>query len=341
MADTGARTLRLLSLLQHHRFWPGRELADRLEVSPRTLRRDVDRLRALGYPVQSTRGVEGGYQLGSGSTLPPLVLDDDEGVALVVGLHSAAHTGVADVAESSARALGKVMQMLPQHLRHEAEALRTVTVTASWSAIEPDVSLAVLSAVAQACRDTVRLRFGYTARDGAVTERCVEPYRLVTLGRRWYLLAYDMDRADWRTFRVDRLRDPDPARNSFAPRPLPADDVAAYVRSSIEQAAPTIDVELLVSTDAASLRRVIGPWGSVTEEAGARCRVHMATDSLDWAVLVLGAVDAPFEVVNPPELVDHLHAVAGRLATATLTAGRAPRRAAPRPTSARGGPRPR
>src|SRR5918997_4800835 len=190
MANTSSRTLRLLSLLQTHRYWPGSELADRLEVSVRTLRRDVDRLRELGYPVEANRGVDGGYQLAAGAAMPPLVLDDEEAVALAVGLQAAAQGGVAGIAESSVRGLAKVVPVMPSRLRRRVEALRVATVPASWSADGPVVDPAVLTAVAQACRDTERLEFAYTAGSGERSDRHAEPLRLVSLGRRWDLLAH-------------------------------------------------------------------------------------------------------------------------------------------------------
>ena len=199
MANTSSRTLRLLSLLQTHRYWPGPELAARLDVSVRTLRRDIDRLRELGYPVEASRGVDGGYQLAAGAALPPLVLDDEEAVALAVGLQAAAQGGVAGIAESSVRALAKVVQVMPPRLRRRVDALRAMTVPLTWYSTAPSTDPAVLTALAQACRDTERLEFGYTSAAGERSDRHVEPLRLVSLGRRWYLVAYDLVRHDWRT----------------------------------------------------------------------------------------------------------------------------------------------
>lgn len=195
MANTSSRTLRLLSLLQTHRFWPGGELAGRLDVSERTLRRDVERLRELGYPVHSSRGSDGGYQLGSGATMPPLLIDEDEAIALVVALGGSAATG--QLGEATLSALSKVVQVLPARLRRRAEALRAVTVDSPW-AQAPEVDATVLATLAQATRDAERVRFGYTGRGGAAAgeqlRRHVEPHRLVTVGTRWYLLGYDLDR---------------------------------------------------------------------------------------------------------------------------------------------------
>ena len=227
MANTSTRTLRLLSLLQAKRYWPGGELADRLGVSPRTLRRDVDRLRELGYPVEAQRGVDGGYQLAAGAALPPLVVDDEEAVALAVGLQAAAQGPVEGIADSSVRALAKVVQVMPARLRRRVEALAAMTVPAAWdagtqspagpAALDPGV----LTTIALACRDSERIRFGYVAASGAQSTRHVEPHRLVSLGRRWYLVGYDLDRQDWRSFRMDRLSEPSGSGARFRPRELP------------------------------------------------------------------------------------------------------------------------
>jgi predicted DNA-binding transcriptional regulator YafY len=301
MANTSSRTLRLLSLLQTHRYWPGSELADRLEVSVRTLRRDVDRLRELGYPVEANRGVDGGYQLAAGAAMPPLVLDDEEAVALAVGLQAAAQGGVAGVAEASVRALAKVVPVMPPRLRRRVEALRMVTVPATFAGGGPAVDPGLLTTVAQACRDTERLEFGYAAADGARSNRLVEPFRLVPLGRRWYLVAYDLHRHDWRSFR---------------PRDLPADDAAAFVRAGLRNLPTSYDVEVLFDAPVDAVRARVGRWVSV-EEAGDGCRMRMSTDSLDWAALAVGAVGADFTVVAPEELGSHLRSWGQRFVRST------------------------
>ena len=308
MANTSSRTLRLLSMLQNHRYWPGAELAERLGVSPRTLRRDVDRLRELGYPVESHRGVDGGYELAPGVALPPLVLDDEEAVALVVGLHAAAQSGVAGIAESSVRVLAKVVQVLPAPLRRKADALRAMTVPAPWETAGPELDAQMLTTIAQACRDEVRLEFAYTSKGGEHTERRVEPDRLVLLGRRWYLVAYDPDRDDWRSFRVDRMDDPRPTRTRFHRRELPAEDAAAFVREGIDRQGGTYDIQVFVDAPAAGVRERIGRWATVEplEADDGRCRVRMTSDSLDWPTFALGIVGAEFTVVTPPELIAHL-----------------------------------
>ncbi|HEU5471969.1 MAG TPA: YafY family protein [Actinophytocola sp.] len=313
MANTSSRTLRLLSLLQTHRYWSGTELADRLGVSARTLRRDVDRLRELGYPVQAQRGVDGGYQLAAGAALPPLVVDDEEAVALAIGLQSAAQGAVEGVAEAGVRALAKVVQVMPARLRRRLEALRAMTVSASWTGpARPGVDPGVLTAVALTCRDSERLRFSYTAAGGARTDRHVEPHRLVSLGRRWYLVAYDLTRHDWRSFRVDRLEAPQATGARFRPRPLPAADAAEFVRAGLDQQPRNYRVEALVDAPAPSVRDKIGQWCTVEEVDAGRCRLHMTPDSLDWAILALGVLGADFRVLHPPELTDQIHSWGAR-----------------------------
>ena len=303
MTDPTSRALRLLSLLQGRRDWAGADLADRLGVSLRTLRRDVDRLRELGYPVQAQPGVDGGYRLASGAALPPLVLDDDEAVALTVGLQTAAAGAVAGMAEPALRALAKVVPVLPTRLRRRVEALRAVTVAAPpWSDGGPAVDSEVLVAVAQACRDTGRLTFTYTPAGGEPGERLVEPHRLVPLGRRWYLVAYDPARGGWRSFRLDRMTAVHGTSARFAARPLPAEDAAAFVRAGIDRFHTAWTVEVVVHAPAAVARDRVGQWVRVADDGPDRCRLRMETDTLDWAALVLGAVRAEFTVVAPDEL---------------------------------------
>jgi predicted DNA-binding transcriptional regulator YafY len=310
MASTGARILRLLAFLQSRRDWTAEELAHRLEVSTRTVRRDVNRLRDLGYPVSSEPGAGKGYRLGVGASLPPLVLDDDEAVALVVALGDTARTGVVDISEAAVLALAKITRMLPQRLGERAEAVAASTVNASWSSSPGGApagpSVATLGVLGEACRDGVRLDFGYTSRAGVDTDRRVEPYHLVTLGARWYLLAYDCDRNDWRTFRVDRLRDPRPLRNTFQRRPLPDDDVARFVRDQVGSVIANRRVKLEVRATPDELRPWIDRRGSIEELAEGWCRVTIQTDRFHWIALMLTSVEAPFIVVDPPELIDEL-----------------------------------
>jgi predicted DNA-binding transcriptional regulator YafY len=323
VANTSTRTLRLLSLLQTRRYWPGAELAGRLQVSPRTLRRDIDRLRELGYPIRAQRGAEGGYQLAAGTALPPLVLDDEEAVALAVGLQAAAHSAVAGIAESSVRALAKVVQVMPSRLRRRVEALGAMTVPASWGGAvpgaQPGVDPGILTTVALACRDSERIRFSYTAADGQHTGRHVEPHRLVLLGRRWYLVGYDLTRQGWRSFRLDRLTAPAGTGARFRPRELPAADAAAFVRAGIDSVAAAFQVDVLVEAPAAAVRERIGRWCTVEDVDAARCRVRMTSDSLDWPTMALGVLGAEFRVLSPPELLDRVRDWGRRFSQASLT----------------------
>ena len=306
MANTSSRTLRLLSLLQTRRYWPGAELADRLEVSTRTLRRDIDRLRELGYPVEANRGIDGGYQLAAGAVLPPLVLDDEEAVALAVGLQTAIQGGsVVGIEESSVRALAKIVQVMPSPLRRRVDALAAMTVPAQWGSPTTGIAAGDLTSIAQACRDTERLEFDYTARDGARSARRVEPHRLVLLGRRWYLVAWDLSRFDWRSFRLDRLTGLHRTGERFFLRELPADDAAEFVRRGIDNLPARHNVEAVIHADASIVRSRIGTWATVEEIDGARCALRVTADSLDWVMMILGAVGAEFEVVSPSAVVDH------------------------------------
>ena len=318
MANTSSRTLQLLSLLQNHRHWPGAELTARLGVSARTLRRDVDRLRELGYPVEARPGVDGGYQLAAGAALPPLVIDDEEAVALAVGLQAAAQSAVEGIAESSVRVLAKVVHVMPGRLRRRMEALGAVTepVDLGGPSGRPGVDPAVLTEVALACRDAERLAFPYTAADGRETSRRVEPHRLVRLGRRWYLVAYDLDRQDWRSFRLDRLGRPRAEGGRFRPRELPAADAAAFVRGGLDALPRPYRVEALVDAPAGAVRERIGLWSTVEELDAERCRVRMTADSLEWPAMALGMVGADFSVVSPPALRTLLSALATRLTRA-------------------------
>jgi predicted DNA-binding transcriptional regulator YafY len=322
MADTSSRTLRLLSLLQGRRYWPGSELAERLQVSARTLRRDVDRLRELGYPIQAQRGVDGGYQLAAGTALPPLVVDDEEAVALAVGLQVGAQGGVEGTAEASMRALTKVIQVMPARLRRRVEALTAATVSATWgSTAQVAVDPAILTTTAMACRDTERLRFSYTAASGEQTDRHVEPYRLVLLGRRWYLVCYDLARQDWRSFRLDRLTGPRGTGARFRPRELPAADAAAFVQAGIGSFAAAYEVEALVDAPAETVRKRYGRWATVEAVTETRSRIRMTVDQLDWPMLLLGSLGADFQVIAPPELLDQVRDWGLRFSRAGLQPG--------------------
>jgi predicted DNA-binding transcriptional regulator YafY len=309
---TSSRLLSLLALLQARRAWPGDELAGRLEVSVRTIRRDVARLRELGYPVESLTGPAGGYELRAGTAMPPLLLDDDEAIAIAVGLRTAAHASVTGIEETAVRALVKLEQVLPAHLRRRVEALGSATIAPAASG--PTVDPGHLTVIAAACRDTECLRFDYTSRDGTATRREVEPHALVNLGRRWYLAAWDRRREDWRSFRIDRLSRPAPSGARFTPRGPPGGDAAAYVQQSIRGAPGRYEARVTLHAPAAEIaRRAPGRWGTVTPAGPDRCELRTGDDDLGWLALRIAMLGVDFDVHEPPELAEHLRTLAGRL----------------------------
>jgi predicted DNA-binding transcriptional regulator YafY len=314
VTETSGRLLKLLSLLQTRRDWPGNELADRLGVSGRTIRRDVERLRELGYPVDAVTGPAGGYRLHAGTAMPPLLLDDDEAVAIAVGLRTAAGASVSGIEETSIRALVKLEQVLPAHLRRRVNALQSVlaTLPASGPLVDPEA----LTAIASACRDRERLRFAYRSRDASESRRHVEPHSLVNLGRRWYLVAWDCDREGWRTFRVDRLERPRPAGARFRPRTLPAKDPAAYVAANLSGAPMRYQARVTLHAPAAAIRERPHLWGTVEAIDERTCEYRTNDDSLDWLALRIGMLGVGFEVHEPPELVAAFRALAERCARA-------------------------
>ncbi len=315
MLETSARLLRLLSLLQSRRAWPGPELAEHLEVGVRTIRRDVERLRRLGYPVHAAPGVAGGYRLGAGAELPPLLLDDDEAVAVAVGLRTAASGSVAGIEETSVRALAKLEQVLPAHLRRRVNALQAFTVPAPGSG--PTVDAGTLAAIASACRDNEGLRFAYRSHDGTPTRRRAEPHRLVTLGRRWYLLAFDLDRGEWRTFRVDRIVPPLSPGARFVPRKLPADDVAAYVSRAMSSARDRYQARVILHAPMASLaRRVPASYGSLEPIDEDSCMLYTGSGWLGGLAVYVAELGVDFTVVDPPEFAERVRELAGRFARA-------------------------
>ena len=316
-----ARLLRLLSLLQTPRDWTGAELAERLEVSPRTIRNDVERLRGLGYPVHATRGSIGGYRLAAGATLPPLLLDDEEAVAVAVGLRTAAGGTVTGIEETSLRALAKLEQVLPTRLRRRVNTLQTYTVLVSPRP-GPTVDPAVLTTLAGTCRDHHALRFDYDDRHGAPSQRRVEPHRVVNWGRRWYLVAWDTERADWRTFRVDRMRSHLSTGPRFPPRELTDDDVVALVSRGVPVTARRFPARVTVHASAAAIAERIGPWvGTVEAVDEGTCILDTGADSLEILAVYLGMLDADFVVDGPPELVAHLRVLAGRYGRSATAAG--------------------
>ncbi len=281
MLETSARLLKLLGLLQTHRDWTGRDLAERLGVSTRTIRTDVERLRTLGYPVDATSGVAGGYRLGAGAALPPLLLDDDEAVAVAVGLRTAAGGSVTGIEETSVRALAKLEQVLPSRLRH---------------------------------------------RVNAVTRRDVEPHRLVSWGRRWYLVAWDNERRDWRTFRVDRLTPKVPTGPRFTPRELPEGDVASFVQRGAGAATWRFFARVLLHASADEVRAKLPPSVVVHPEGADRCVVEVGSDTPQMLTLYIGLLDVDFEVLDSPELSEHLETMAARFQRAAAPRARGVRR---------------
>ncbi|MEU1056396.1 YafY family protein [Streptomyces sp. NPDC005876] len=331
MLETSARLLRLLSLLQAHREWSGADLADRLGVTPRTVRRDVDKLRELGYPVNASSGTGGGYRLGAGAELPPLLLDDDEAVAVAVGLRTAAGQGIEGIGETSVRALAKLEQVLPHKLRRRVGALTAFTVPMLRGPGPAAVDPAVLTELARLCRDAERLRLEYRGHDGTVTRRTVEPYRLVCTERRWYLVAYDPDRAGWRTFRVDRVTPRPPHGPRFTPREPPAEDLAAYVSRGVSThayAARAV-VRLLVPL-AEAAGRVSPSDGVLAAEGPGSCLLRTGAASLDGLVVHVMMLGYDFEVLEPPELVEAVRSARDRLDAAVARA------AGPRPRTGDG-----
>jgi predicted DNA-binding transcriptional regulator YafY len=312
MTQTSSRLLELLSLLQGRRDWPGTELADRLEVSGRTIRRDVERLRGLGYPVESLTGPAGGYRLRAGTAMPPLLLDDEEAIAIAVGLRTAARASVSGIEETSVRALVKLEQVLPAHLRRRVAALGAATSTLAVPG--PTVDAQDLTVIAAACRDTERLRFAYRSRDGTDSRREVEPHSLVNHGRRWYLVAWDCGREAWRTFRLDRLDRPAPTGRRFAARTPPAKDAATYVEQSIAGAPHRYAAVVVVHAPAG---QVDARWGVVEPIDADTCTYRTGDDDLRWLALRIAMLDVDFEVREPPELVDELRALAARLRRGT------------------------
>jgi predicted DNA-binding transcriptional regulator YafY len=315
MTATSNRMLELLSLLQGRRDWPGGELADRLGVSGRTIRRDVERLRGLGYPVESLTGPAGGYRLRAGTAMPPLLLDDDEAIAIAVGLRTAARASVTGIEETSVRALVKLEQVLPAQLRRRVRALQSATLT--LPAGGPTVDPQHLTVIAAACRDFECLRFAYRGRDGVDSRREVEPHSLVNLGRRWYLVAWDRARRDWRTFRVDRLAKPASAGVRFAPRDPPAKDAAAYVAQSLSAVPTRYEAKVTLHAPAEALReRLPAYWGAIEPIDDSSCEYRTGDDDLAWLALRIAMLGVDFDVHEPPELVEELRLLAGRLGRA-------------------------
>ncbi|OBA92821.1 MULTISPECIES: YafY family protein [Mycolicibacterium] len=315
MSETTSRVLQLLGLLQARRVWTGQELADRLGVTGRSVRRDIERLRDLGYPVHASKGRDGGYQLGAGAALPPLLLDPEEAVAMAVCLRLAAGGSVAGVGESALRALSKLDQVMPARLRSQVSAVHDATVTLTGGGAVEAVSPDDLMTLARACRDHEHVRLGYTDIRGNNTERRLEPYQLVTTGRRWYLLAYDRDKQDWRTLRLDRMVDVKAAGTTFAPRPAP--DPAEFVRQAITASPYRYVARVRYEASESQLAQMFSASSAqIVADGPDRCVVTAGGDDPERIVLYLAMPGYRFEVLEPPEVIAAAAVVADRLRAA-------------------------
>ncbi|GAA0346257.1 YafY family protein [Streptomyces blastmyceticus] len=322
MSDTPGRLLRLLSLLQSPREWPGHELAERLGVSPRTIRRDVDRLRELGYPVHATQGNTGGYRLTAGTAIPPLLLDDDEAVAIAIGLRTAAAGSVTGIEETSVRALAKLEQVLPSRLRRRVTVLQEAAVAIPQGG--PSADAEHLALLAAACVTHEKVRFTYRAANGQETRRLAEPHSLVAAGRRWYLVAHDCDRADWRTFRLDRLTDLLRTGARVPARELPGGvDAATWVSTTLSGTAGHRALLLVHAPAEQVADRVPATLGVVEPVDDHTCRLLTGADSLEYLAYRIAVLGFDFDVLDPPELVPHLRTLGERVLRAAHTAEQA------------------
>ena len=311
--DASARLLRLLTLLQARATWSGADLADRLEVTPRTLRRDVDRLRSLGYPVESTTGAAGGYKLGEGASLPPLHLDEDEATAVFVGLHSAAGGDVAGADTAAVRALSKLEQVLPARLRRKLSTLRSSVLRLADRA--PAISMADVSELASACSERLVTRFDYAGQGGAPSQREVEPHRIVRVGQRWYLVAWDVRKAEWRTFRMDRMNKPETVGVRFKARSPPHDDLVRYVTESLSQSPYKYRARVLLHASPEALReRVTAYEGTLEPLSENRCVLRTGAKSLEALTVFVAMLGVDFQVIEPAELVEAVRTTGERLA---------------------------
>lgn len=316
MLSSSSRLLRLLSLLQTRRHWAGAELAERLQIHPRTLRRDIDRLRELGYPVEASSGVAGGYALRAGQALPPLMLDDDEALAVAIALRTAASGQVGGIEESALRAFVKLEQVMPSRLRRRAEALRSAI--QPMESIGPRVDAGLLALLAGACRDQLALGFAYVDIRGAATQRHVEPQGVVHTGSRWYLVAWDPSRSDWRTFRIDRMTAASARVGAhFRPRPGPeGGDLQAFVARSLAVSPFPEQARIVLHAPLQEMRQRIPRSAALLEPIGhgERCLMCCGAHALDQLSYWLLALDVDFEVLEPAALRDRLRRAGQRAA---------------------------
>jgi predicted DNA-binding transcriptional regulator YafY len=317
MLETSARLLRLLSLLQVRREWSGAELSARLGISERTLRRDMDRLRTLDYPVASSTGTTGGYRLEAGAAMPPLLLDDDEAVAVALSLRTAAGGTVTGIEEVSLRALAKLEQILPVRLRHRVQAIQAATAPVLPHENAQTVDADLLMTLAAACRDRIELRFDYRSHSGETSRRTVEPHRLVPMSRRWYLLAWDTSRRDWRTLRVDRIGSTPVTGARFPERALPDDDPARYVAAGVSSQAYRYTARVTLHAPLADVAPHVGPaTGTLTAQNPDSCELVTGADSLPGLAFLLASMHVDFTVLEPEELREHLAGMGERLTRA-------------------------
>ena len=339
MLGTSQRLLRLLSLLQSRGFWSGPELAGALEVTERTVRRDVGRLRELGYPVDASSGVAGGYRLGAGADLPPLLLEDDEALAIALGLRGAVSGGLAGLEESAARALVKLEQVLPPRVRRRLVRLHGAVTPLFRRG--PPVDSEALASLVVACRDDMRASFVYAGVERAPGPREVEPHGLVHTGQRWYLVAFDLGRDDWRTFRLDRIQGKVRRGRAFVPRPVPNGSPAAFLTRSMGVEDYRYQVQVILHAPASAMRpRFYSDAGRLTDEGEGRCRWQTGAHALEPIAVHLGALGVDFEVLEPPELVQIVDALGERLRRAARASARErgakPVRSGRRPRAPRG-----
>jgi predicted DNA-binding transcriptional regulator YafY len=324
MPTASQRLLSLLSLLQTPRVWAGTEIAERLDVSPRTIRRDIDRLRELGYPVDAIQGGQGGYRLVSGAAMPPLALDDEEAVAVAVGLRLATTHPLKTDDDAAARALAKLIQVLPGRLRRRVDnlagAITAHPFPASAGAVDPDNLVTLAGAIA----NHERVRFSYARPERPPERRHVEPHALVAASRSWQLLAFDLDRDDWRTFRLDRATDFTATGAPTTTREIPGGDAAAFIAASALRTTPTYQANILIHAPADQAAQRLGEAGrgALTDLGDGTCRWVSPPDTIDWLTLRLASLRLPFDVHGPPEVIEHIHTIGQAFNAATAAPNR-------------------